>query len=224
MDRDLTPERAKRETPILSSLREPVSPPRRRVSRRKYAGDERETELSTPSARRQASTTKDPENIQPSTKPQINKLQENAEPKEKDPPNLALIESGQQIVTNHLAIFSTRLREYTRPHIPQVPRLSISNWIDLYKRNEHPDGNHFVIHQHDHPIAGPHYDLRLQFSDSSSVSWSIMYGLPGNPNSQRLNRNAVETRVHCFWVSCPWSLLFDFVFGEECMRMRMKKG
>ncbi|RJE17454.1 hypothetical protein PHISCL_10209, partial [Aspergillus sclerotialis] len=26
-----------------------------------------------------------------------------------------------------------------------------------------------------------------------------MYGLPGNPNSQRLNRNAVETRVHCFW-------------------------
>jgi hypothetical protein len=28
-----------------------------------------------------------------------------------------------------------------------------------------------------------------------------MYGLPGDPNSQRLNRNATETRIHCLWVS-----------------------
>ncbi|KAI9749257.1 MAG: hypothetical protein M4579_006946, partial [Chaenotheca gracillima] len=26
-----------------------------------------------------------------------------------------------------------------------------------------------------------------------------MYGLPGDPNSKRLNRNATETRVHCLW-------------------------
>ncbi|KAJ9245744.1 hypothetical protein DTO271D3_4080 [Paecilomyces variotii] len=26
-----------------------------------------------------------------------------------------------------------------------------------------------------------------------------MYGLPGDPNSRRLNRNATETRVHCLW-------------------------
>ncbi|KAI1657655.1 hypothetical protein F4813DRAFT_389391 [Daldinia decipiens] len=26
-----------------------------------------------------------------------------------------------------------------------------------------------------------------------------MYGLPGDPNSQRLNRNATETRIHCLW-------------------------
>lgn len=28
-----------------------------------------------------------------------------------------------------------------------------------------------------------------------------MYGLPGDPNSKRLNRNATETRVHCLWVT-----------------------
>ena len=27
-----------------------------------------------------------------------------------------------------------------------------------------------------------------------------MYGLPGDPNSRRLNRNATETRVHNLWV------------------------
>jgi hypothetical protein len=33
-----------------------------------------------------------------------------------------------------------------------------------------------------------------------------MYGLPGDPNSKRLNRNATETRIHCLWVSSflPW--------------------
>ncbi|KAF7597230.1 hypothetical protein BBP40_008072 [Aspergillus hancockii] len=114
-------------------------------------------------------------------------------------PNLAAIEAGQIEVTDHLSIFSSRLRQSARPFIPQSPRLQIADWISLYQRNQHPEGRHFVIHQHDHPIAGPHYDLRLQFSDSSSVSWSIMYGLPGDPNSQRLNRNATETRVHCLW-------------------------
>jgi len=51
-----------------------------------------------------------------------------------------------------------------------------------------------------HPVAGVHYDLRLQISQTSSVSWACMYGLPGNPNSRRLNRNATETRVHNVWV------------------------
>ncbi|OQD82717.1 hypothetical protein PENANT_c020G10126 [Penicillium antarcticum] len=26
-----------------------------------------------------------------------------------------------------------------------------------------------------------------------------MYGMPGDPNSKRLNRNATETRIHCLW-------------------------
>ncbi|KAK2743142.1 ABC1 domain containing protein [Colletotrichum kahawae] len=60
-------------------------------------------------------------------------------------------------------------------------------------------GAHFVVHQHDHPVAGTHYDLRLQINATSSVSWAVMYGLPGDANSRRLNRNATETRVHCLW-------------------------
>lgn len=83
---------------------------------------------------------------------------------------------------------------------PERPLLSIERFVNLYRRNQNQRGHHFVIHQHDHPIAGLHYDLRLQISESSSISYAIMYGLPGNPNSQRLNRNATETRVHNMWV------------------------
>lgn len=115
---------------------------------------------------------------------------------------LASIEAGEVEVTDHLGILSTKLSQHARPtSVSQpTPRLAIDGYIDLYRRNSHPMGRHFVIHQHDHPIAGPHYDLRLQFSETSSVSWSIMYGLPGDPNSERLNRNATETRIHCLWV------------------------
>ena len=45
-----------------------------------------------------------------------------------------------------------------------------------------------------------HYDLRLQFSESSTISFAIPYGLPGNANSLRPNRLAIETRVHNLWV------------------------
>ncbi|EFE32774.1 uncharacterized protein ARB_00232 [Trichophyton benhamiae CBS 112371] len=113
--------------------------------------------------------------------------------------DIAAIEAGREDVEDHLEVFSARLRASTRPELPQVPRLDHSAWRDLYQRNQHEDGRHFVVHQHDHPIAGPHYDLRLQFSRTSSLSFAIMYGLPGNPNSKRLSRNATETRVHNVW-------------------------
>lgn len=115
-------------------------------------------------------------------------------------PSLAAIEAGQVRVSDHLSVFSSRFQEAIRSLDEHAPQLSISDWIDLYQRNQHAEGRHFVVHQHDHSVAGPHYDLRLQFSDSSSVSWSVMYGLPGDPNSRRINRNATETRVHCLWV------------------------
>ncbi|KAH8428604.1 uncharacterized protein LDX57_006300 [Aspergillus melleus] len=116
-----------------------------------------------------------------------------------NPPSLAAIEAGQEQVSDHLSIFSSRLGQAVRSTDASTPQTSIPEWVDLYRSNQHTEGRHFVIHQHDHPIAGPHYDLRLQFSDSSSVSWSIMYGMPGDPNSRRINRNATETRVHCLW-------------------------
>ncbi|GFF53917.1 hypothetical protein IFM47457_01097 [Aspergillus lentulus] len=162
--------------PLLSTLDAPVSPPRRRSRVKKASDDQPAPSVSS------AKETNGGDSKPPSSEP-----------------SLAAIEAGAIEVADHLKVFSSRLARCARPVSPQVPRLPIRDWVDLYERNLHPNGRHFVIHQHDHPIAGPHYDLRLQFSETSSVSWSIMYGLPGDPNSRRLNRNATETRVHCFW-------------------------
>lgn len=114
-------------------------------------------------------------------------------------PSLAAIEAGEAKIRDHLKFFSEQFARITRSSAPG-PRLSNAGFVDLYKRNQHEHGHHFVIHQHDHPVAGVHYDLRLQISKSSSISFAIMYGLPGNPNSMRLSRNATETRVHNLWV------------------------
>lgn len=115
-------------------------------------------------------------------------------------PTLAAIEAGEAVVEDHLDYFSKHLRKACRPVTASSPRFSITDFGDLYKRNQHDHGHHFVVHQHNHPIAGVHYDLRLQFSRTSTVSWAIPYGLPGNPNSKRQGRMAVETRVHNLWV------------------------
>ncbi|KAL2802433.1 DNA polymerase ligase-domain-containing protein [Aspergillus granulosus] len=120
--------------------------------------------------------------------------------------SLPALEAGQETTHNHPQIISAHLRKYapdpphnTPHHSCPGPIIPFDTWTAVYTTNAHCTGHHFVIHQHDHPIAGPHYDLRLQISASSSVSWAIMYGLPGDPNSRRLNRNATETRVHCLW-------------------------
>ncbi|OIW24111.1 hypothetical protein CONLIGDRAFT_564437, partial [Coniochaeta ligniaria NRRL 30616] len=82
----------------------------------------------------------------------------------------------------------------------EAGRLQITAYAALFASAScSPRGAHFVIHQHDHPIAGTHYDLRLQINGTSSASWAIMKGLPGDPDSARLGRNATETRVHCLW-------------------------
>ncbi|KAL4922926.1 DNA polymerase ligase-domain-containing protein [Aspergillus aurantiobrunneus] len=117
--------------------------------------------------------------------------------------SLSALEAGKESVNNHLATISAVLRRFTPSSdsdtTPGSRTLPVDAWEALYSRNAHAAGHHFVIHQHDHPVAGPHYDLRLQFSESSSLSWSVMYGLPGDANSRRLNRNATETRVHSLW-------------------------
>lgn len=110
-------------------------------------------------------------------------------------PSLAAVEAGEAQIRNHLDYFSSHISSSAKPSAP----LSIRAFEHLYKRNQHEHGRHWVIHQHDHPVAGVHYDLRLQINETSSISWAIMYGLPGNVNSRRLNRNATETRVHNVW-------------------------
>ncbi|KAJ3471412.1 hypothetical protein MRS44_001511 [Fusarium solani] len=113
------------------------------------------------------------------------------------PPTTADIESGSAIIDDHLSHFKAHLSKHI---ITPSPPLPISSYASLYSSNVgSPQGAHFIIHQHDHPIAGTHYDLRLQINETSSASWAIMYGLPGDPNSVRLNRNATETRIHCLW-------------------------
>lgn len=121
----------------------------------------------------------------------------------------AAVEAGIISIDNHITYSIQHLSTASRRSDSEA-RLSIADYKNMFLRNQHDDGCHFVIHQHDHPIAGTHYDLRLQINACSSVSWAIMYGLPGDPNSKRLNRNATETRVHCLWVSlgaiiiCVW--------------------
>lgn len=118
-------------------------------------------------------------------------------PSPSQPPTTADIESGSATVEDHLSHFKAHLSS----HILSQSPLSISSYSSLYTENFGSSaGAHFVIHQHDHPIAGTHYDLRLQINETSSASWAIMYGLPGDPQSIRLNRNATETRIHCLWV------------------------
>ncbi|KFX96762.1 hypothetical protein V490_03159 [Pseudogymnoascus sp. VKM F-3557] len=80
-------------------------------------------------------------------------------------------------------------------HLPPPP-LPLIAFDHLHNSHLTSRGHLFVIHQHDHPIAGLHYDLRLQISATSSLSWAIPFGVPGNPNSKRRVRIATETRVH----------------------------
>ena len=112
----------------------------------------------------------------------------------------AAVEAGEKDVEDHLTFYSAHLLRELRPQMPGVHQLDHSGWVELYTRNAGSlQGCHYVVHQHDHPVAGTHYDLRLQCNPTSSISFAIMYGLPGDPNSKRLNRNATETRVHCLW-------------------------
>ncbi|KAI1131253.1 DNA polymerase ligase-domain-containing protein [Nemania abortiva] len=126
---------------------------------------------------------------------------DNDSDKEQEQATTSAIEAGKASIENHLDYFRVLLAKSTLSPFPSdTPRLSIDGYHKLYEANAgSPQGAHFIIHQHDHPIAGTHYDLRLQINETSSASWAIMYGLPGDPNSFRLNRNATETRIHCLW-------------------------
>lgn len=90
----------------------------------------------------------------------------------------ALIENNTFKITDHLAWFSNLLTKATLNPFPTgQPHLPISDYQSLYNDAfQSPAGAHFVVTQHDHPVAGPHYDLRLQINGDSSCSWAIMYG------------------------------------------------
>lgn len=145
---------------------------------------------------------REPSTLSRDISPPPSRKNSSAAPKPTKPPeaepSLAAIEAGQAEIRDHLDYFANHLQSVFRPC--PAPRLDIDAFRNLYTRNEHKHGCHFVVHQHDHPVSGVHYDLRLQFSESSSISFAVPYGLPGNPSSSRPNRMAIETRVHNLWV------------------------
>ncbi|KAL9597576.1 MAG: hypothetical protein Q9179_004223 [Wetmoreana sp. 5 TL-2023] len=149
--------------------------------------------ISPPAIKRSTTRPSKPDELQP------NYIAEVSKQDQKGPSSaLAAIEAGEIHIQDHLSYFSSCLVKVVKSVFPG-PQLPIVDYVNLYERNCHKHGRHFVVHQHDHPVAGLHYDLRVQISKSSSISFAIMYGLPGNPNSRRLNRNATETRVHNLW-------------------------
>lgn len=114
-------------------------------------------------------------------------------------PTLAAVEAGKAKIDDHLAYIKNHLAKARRATPPDVARLSIPDFSALYHGNQQGHGHHFVIYQHNHPRAGVHYDLRLQFSKSSSMSFAVPKGLPGDPNSRSIGRMAIETRIHNYW-------------------------
>lgn len=135
--------------------------------------------------------------ISPPPKASRSKPKENTS--DKNGPRPAAVEAGEVHIEDHLAYSSNHLRKVLRLTVTSIPRLSIDQFVQLYQRNQTSNGHHFIIHQHDHPVSGVHYDLRLQFSDSSSISFAVPYGMPGDANSRRQLRMAIETRVHNLW-------------------------
>ncbi|KAL0935126.1 uncharacterized protein CTRU02_209717 [Colletotrichum truncatum] len=133
--------------------------------------------------------------------PQADEEQKDDEEAGGGPSLSAALESGAATHRDPAAHFFAHLAGAAlEPYPKDTPRLPPAEFRHLFERSVGSDrGAHFVVHQHDHPVAGTHYDLRLQVNGASSVSWAVMYGLPGDPNSKRLNRNATETRVHCLW-------------------------
>ncbi|KAK3394332.1 hypothetical protein B0H63DRAFT_43053 [Podospora didyma] len=105
----------------------------------------------------------------------------------------------RSVATNYSERFGRQLAEAVvrREPYPQGPRLSIPAYKALFNSAfGNPRGAHFVIQQYDHPNDGAHYALRLQINPTSSVCWAIKFGLPGNPDSVRPSRPAIESRVH----------------------------
>lgn len=125
-----------------TSLEAPISPPRRRIQ------------------------------VHESLRIPQDKPRQNIESDEIKPlvaPALAAIEAGEIEIRDHLSYFSEHLRQAasTSP----APALSIRGFVSLYRRNQHIHGRHFVVHQHDHPVAGSVLlDLQVQPSRKNAES------------------------------------------------------
>lgn len=90
---------------------------------------------------------------------------ERHQPQDQDEINVstAAVEAGEVDIQNHLEYFCIEHEKVQRPLADRACRLSIADFRALYMRNQDSRGRHFVIHQHDHPVAG-RYNLSSMFS------------------------------------------------------------
>ena len=75
-------------------------------------------------------------------------------------PAPATVEAGQARLSDPVSYFHRYLEDVARPTGLDIPRLDVAQWRRLWQRNQNPHGRLFVVHQHDHPIAGK-VDLSL---------------------------------------------------------------
>jgi hypothetical protein len=76
-------------------------------------------------------------------------------------PTSVVIAAGKVKIDDRLTHFTSHLAKAARSTVPETPRLSSKAYSTLYDSNQHQHRNYFVIHQHSHPRAVFHYDLRL---------------------------------------------------------------
>lgn len=96
------------------------------------------------------------------------KASNNASPPE-TAPHAADIEAGQVQITDHLMFFANRHKACSRFTATEIPRISIKDFSELYQRNSHRNGRHFVVTQHDHPVSGNHSCAELQPKTSADL-------------------------------------------------------
>lgn len=75
-------------------------------------------------------------------------------PEQREKLTPAAIEAGEHVIDDHLEYFCEHFSVIARSQSPGICRLGITAFRQLYERNLHGQGKHFVVHQHDHPISG----------------------------------------------------------------------
>jgi len=150
----------------------------------------------------------------PSTRPVKRKKTHQDDPP--SPPTLAAIEAGQARIDDHLSVFSEQLSRHIRKCAArQGDLLSIDDFKGLYRRNQHQHGRHFVVHQHDHPVAG----MSFQFTPStyfSSSSLNLLF-------SSRSLFKGGASRAGTVGSSQSHASLRKMI-GQECNGWRLMSG
>ncbi|KAJ8125874.1 hypothetical protein O1611_g7765 [Lasiodiplodia mahajangana] len=91
---------------------------------------------------------------------------------EQEQATTSAVEAGEATIKDHLEYFHSHLAKATMSPFPSgSPHLSVEGYRKLYEANaESSQGAHFIIHQHDHPIAGSHATGSLLIWDTGTYT------------------------------------------------------